>query len=74
MEHLEIRHRRDRILDLATLRLLAIQRHVIHTTGSTAIKADAFHYAADVLRNLSVIAALMLSIVGWSDLWRLCGG
>lgn len=68
MEHLEIGIGVIAFSILATLGLLAIQRYVIRKTGSTAIKADAFHYATDVLANLSVIAALLLSLSGWSGL------
>lgn len=50
---------------LATLVLLAIQRHVIRLTGSTAIKADSLHYATDIITNLSTLAALLLSVFGW---------
>ncbi|MGH8615033.1 MAG: cation diffusion facilitator family transporter [Gammaproteobacteria bacterium] len=68
MEHQEIGIGVIVFSTLATLGLLAIQRHVVRKTGSTAIKADAFHYATDVLTNLSVIAALILSLFGWSGL------
>ena len=50
---------------VATLGLLAFQRHVIRKTGSVAISADALHYRTDLLVNGSVIAALWLSAVGW---------
>lgn len=50
---------------LATLMLLAVQRHVIRRTDSTAIKADALHYRTDLLVNASVILALWLSGWGW---------
>ncbi len=50
---------------VATLALLALQRHVVNITGSTAIKADRLHYTTDVLVNASVIAALVLSAHGW---------
>jgi len=49
-----------------TLGLLAIQRHVIHRTGSTAIRADALHYSTDVLSNVSIILALYLTAAGWT--------
>lgn len=49
---------------IATLGLLAIQRHVIKRTGSTAIGADALHYRSDLLLNLSIIAALLLAHFG----------
>jgi ferrous-iron efflux pump FieF len=49
-----------------TLGLLAIQRYVIRKTGSTAIRADALHYASDLLANVSIIIALYLSTLGWN--------
>jgi len=54
---------------IATLILLAVQRRVIHATGSTAIRADALHYATDLLTNLSIILALFLTSFGlsWAD-------
>jgi ferrous-iron efflux pump FieF len=48
-----------------TLGLLAFQRHVILRTDSTAIKADSLHYRTDLLVNLSVLLALLLSVWGW---------
>jgi len=55
---------------VATLALLAYQRHVIRKTKSVAIRADHVHYQSDVLLNLSVIAALALDQYlgfGWAD-------
>lgn len=49
-----------------TLVLLTYQRRVIKLTGSTAIHADALHYAADLLANLAIIAALLLAARGWT--------
>lgn len=49
---------------VATLALIALQRHVIRVTGSTAIRADSLHYVADLLTYLSVIVALILSGLG----------
>ncbi|MBL4610531.1 MAG: cation diffusion facilitator family transporter [Pseudomonas sp.] len=49
---------------IATLGLLAVQRHVIARTGSTAINADALHYRSDLLLNASVILALLLAAYG----------
>jgi ferrous-iron efflux pump FieF len=49
---------------IATLGLLAVQRHVIARTGSTAINADALHYRSDLLLNASVILALVLAAYG----------
>ena len=45
---------------VATLGLLAYQRHVIAQTDSVAIEADHVHYQSDLLLNLAVIAALVL--------------
>ena len=50
---------------LATSALLAFQYHVIRRTQSTAIRADALHYASDMLTNISIIIALVLSLIGW---------
>ena len=44
---------------LATLALLAWQRHVIRETGSLAIRTDNVHYQSDLLLNVAVIAALV---------------
>jgi ferrous-iron efflux pump FieF len=53
---------------LATLVLVAFQRHVIKRTGSQAISADSLHYRADLLTNLSIIGSLLLvQRLGW--LW-----
>jgi ferrous-iron efflux pump FieF len=48
-----------------TIGLLAFQRSVVKKTGSLAIAADAMHYRSDLLVNLSVIIALLLSI--WTE-------
>ncbi|MFQ5470246.1 MAG: cation diffusion facilitator family transporter [Gammaproteobacteria bacterium] len=48
-----------------TITLLLLQRHVVAKTASTAIKADSLHYQTDVLMNISVIIALVLSSQGW---------
>jgi ferrous-iron efflux pump FieF len=45
---------------LATLALLAWQRHVIRRTGSVAIRTDNVHYQSDLALNAAVIAALAL--------------
>ncbi|MBN8500754.1 MAG: cation diffusion facilitator family transporter [Sphingomonadales bacterium] len=45
---------------VATLALLAWQRHVIRQTNSLAISTDHVHYQSDLLLNLAVIAALAL--------------
>lgn len=46
---------------VVTLALVAYQRHVVSQTRSLAIEADSIHYRGDLLMNLSVIAALVLS-------------
>jgi ferrous-iron efflux pump FieF len=46
---------------VATLMLVALQRYVIRRSGSLAIGADSLHYTGDLLLNLSVITALVLS-------------
>ncbi|MFM9977724.1 MAG: cation diffusion facilitator family transporter [Sphingomonadaceae bacterium] len=55
---------------VATVILLAYQRHVIARTQSVAIRADHVHYQSDVLLNAAVIAALALDQylgVRWAD-------
>jgi ferrous-iron efflux pump FieF len=50
---------------VATGVLLLFQHHVIRRTNSTAIRADALHYATDLLTNGATIAALGLAMLGW---------
>jgi len=45
---------------VATVALLAWQRHVIARTGSLAIATDHLHYQSDLVLNAAVIAALAL--------------
>ena len=45
---------------VATLGLLAYQRHVVRKTGSVAIQADHVHYQSDLLLNVAVIVAILL--------------
>ena len=50
-----------------TFGLIAYQRRVVKQTGSIAVEADSGHYASDLLSNLGVIAALILSAwFGWT--------
>ncbi len=50
----------------ATLILVLYQRFVIRRTGSLAIRADALHYASDLIVNTSVVVALVLvEAYGW---------
>ncbi len=50
---------------VATVALLALQRYVVRRTQSTAIRADALHYATDLLTNAATLAALGLAMMGW---------
>ncbi|SIO04725.1 ferrous-iron efflux pump FieF [Sulfurivirga caldicuralii] len=54
-----------------TLVLVSFQRHVARKTGSTAVAADALHYASDIASNLVILAALYLAHFGWTqaDVW-----
>ncbi len=49
----------------ATAVLLLFQHHVIRLTQSTAIRADALHYATDLLTNAATLLALGLAMLGW---------
>ena len=53
---------------LLTLILVLWQRHVIRQTGSTAIAADALHYAGDLLSNLVVLIGLYFATHGFPQL------
>ncbi|MCC7258224.1 MAG: cation diffusion facilitator family transporter [Gammaproteobacteria bacterium] len=53
---------------LATVLLVGYQRVVSKRTGSVAIGADAMHYTTDILVNLSVGVAVVLS--AWTG-WRM---
>lgn len=48
----------------ATTGLLLLQRYVIRKTRSTAIRADALHYASDLAANLATLLALWLAASG----------
>lgn len=52
----------------ATGALLTLQHHVIRRTRSTAIRADALHYATDLATNAATLIALGLAAFGWSGL------
>ena len=53
--------------------LLLLQRYTVAKTHSVAIKADSVHYAADLLSNLGIIAAIVLAQVGWQGFDPLAG-
>lgn len=51
-----------------TIGLVLFQTYVKRRTGSLAIAADALHYVGDILGNIAVIAAILLTAgLGW--LW-----
>ncbi len=50
---------------VATGVLLAFQHHVVRRTQSTAIRADALHYATDLVTNTATIVAIGLAMLGW---------
>jgi len=52
----------------ATIVLLSIQHHVIKQTQSTAIRADALHYATDLATNTATLTALILAHFGFPGL------
>lgn len=58
---------------IATSLLLVVQRYAIAKTQSVAIKADSLHYAADLLTNVAIVAAIILSLVGWPGFDPLAG-
>jgi ferrous-iron efflux pump FieF len=59
---------------LLTAALLGLQRFVVRRTGSIAIQADSLHYRSDLLMNLAVIAALVLTeATGWPRIDALFG-
>ena len=52
---------------VATFLLTQFQRRVVKRSGSLAIAADSLHYVTDLLVNVAVVVALVLSTyVGWS--------
>ncbi len=52
---------------VATIFLVAFQRHVIRQTNSVAIRADSLHYLSDLFVNSAVIVVLLLwRQFGWT--------
>ncbi len=50
-----------------TILLVIYQRRVVARTGSLAVESDQSHYSSDLITNLGVVLALMLSAyLGWS--------
>ncbi len=54
----------------ATLGLVLFQQFVVRKTGSLAISADMLHYKSDLLLNIAVLVALLLS----NELWPAADG
>jgi ferrous-iron efflux pump FieF len=52
----------------STLALVLYQRHVVRRTASSAIKADALHFASDLATNFGTIVALALASFGFTRL------
>lgn len=50
-----------------TVALLVLQKHVVRRTESSAIRADALHYATDLATNGATLLALGLAWLGWHD-------
>ncbi|KZN33343.1 iron transporter [Pseudoalteromonas luteoviolacea DSM 6061] len=52
-----------------TLLVVLVQHQVVKRTQSIAIKADSMHYKGDILLNIAVLVALLLSHYGimWAD-------
>jgi ferrous-iron efflux pump FieF len=53
---------------LATTALVRYQHKVVRATGSTAISADALHYASDIAANLGTALALGFAQLGFPQL------
>lgn len=53
---------------MVTGALLTLQYQVIRRTQSTAIRADALHYATDLATNGATLLALVLAALGWPGL------
>ena len=51
----------------AAIGLILYERHVITKTGSVAVAADATHYFGDLVSNVGVVVAILLSTrLGWT--------
>lgn len=68
LEHVEVGIGVMLFAMISTLLLLTVQRHVVRKTGSTAIRADALHYATDLATNGATLAALFLAARGFPGL------
>ncbi|WP_234401311.1 cation diffusion facilitator family transporter [Pseudoalteromonas sp. T1lg23B] len=52
---------------VCTLLVVMVQYQVVKRTHSVAVKADSLHYKGDVLLNLAVLVAILLSYYGMSN-------
>lgn len=54
----------------ATLALVGYQQYVVRKTRSLVVSADSLHYVSDLLTNLAIIVALVLTVwfeASWAD-------
>lgn len=52
---------------VCTILLVVYQRRVVNRTGSLAVEADQTHYSSDLITNVGVVLALVLSAyLGWT--------
>lgn len=58
---------------LLTIALVAFQKYVVRTTGSTAIEADSLHYTSDILATAAVIVALVAAQQGYDNVDAVLG-
>jgi ferrous-iron efflux pump FieF len=70
IEHLELGIGVSIFAIVLTLALVIFQKYVVTRTGSVAVAADRLHYTGDLLLNIAVIAALLITNlggIGWAD-------
>ncbi len=70
IEHLDLGIGVSIFAIVLTLALVIFQKKVVKISGSVAISADRLHYTGDLLLNVAVIAALLITNlggVGWAD-------
>lgn len=70
IEHLEVGIGVSIFAIVLTLALVIFQKYVVNKTGSMAVAADRLHYTSDLLMNVAVIGALLVTNLGgiaWAD-------
>ncbi len=70
IEHLELGIGVSIFAIVLTLGLVVFQKYVVNKTGSVAVAADRLHYTGDLLMNVAVIGALLVTNLGgiaWAD-------